>query len=83
MGACSARSEAPVEWLLLTTEPVDTLAQILRVVDHYCARWLIEDYFKALKTGCSLEKRQSGSYHALTKVTALLAPLALLGWVDT
>jgi len=70
------KDEAPIEWLLLTTEPVDTIAQILRVVDHYRARWLIEDYFKALKTGCSLEKRQSGSYQALTKITALLAPVA-------
>lgn len=68
--------EEPVEWLLLTTEPVDTMPQILRVVDFYRARWLVEEYFKALKTGCSLEKRQSGSYQALVKVTALLAPVA-------
>lgn len=68
--------EEPVEWLLLTTEPVDTMPQILRVVDFYRARWLVEEYFKALKTGCSLEKRQSGSYQALVRVTALLVPVA-------
>jgi hypothetical protein len=68
--------EAPIEWMLLTTEPVETMPQLLRVVDHYRSRWLVEDYFKALKTGCSLEKRQSGSYQALVKVTALLAPVA-------
>jgi hypothetical protein len=33
-------------------------------------------HVQALKTGCSLEKRQSGSYQALVKVTALLAPVA-------
>lgn len=62
--------------MLLTTEPVTTMPQLLRVVGHYRARWLVEEYFKALKTGCSLEKRQSGSYQALVKVTALLAPVA-------
>jgi hypothetical protein len=62
--------------MLLTTEPLDTMPRILRVVDHYRARWLVEEYFKALKTGCSLEKRQSGSYQALVKVTALLVPVA-------
>jgi hypothetical protein len=68
--------EEPVEWMLLTTEPLDTMPRILRVVDHYRARWLVEEYFKSLKTGCSLEKRQSGSYQALVKVTALLVPVA-------
>jgi hypothetical protein len=62
--------------MLLTTEPVNTISQLLRVVDHYRARWLVEEYFKALKTGCSLEKRRSGSYQALVKVTALLVPVA-------
>lgn len=50
--------EVPVEWKLLTTEPVETIDQILAVVDAYRARWLIEELFKALKTGCSFEKRQ-------------------------
>ena len=68
--------QAPVEWLLLTTEPVASISQILRVVDFYRDRWLVQEFFKALKTGCSLEKRQSGSYQALLKVTALLVPIA-------
>ena len=40
----------PVDWLLLTSEPIDTDEQILEVVDIYRARWLIEEYFSALKT---------------------------------
>src|SRR6267142_183172 len=46
----------PIEWRLWTNLPVDTPAQILYVVDVYRARWLIEEFFKALKTGCALEK---------------------------
>jgi hypothetical protein len=41
----------PVDWVLFTSEPIDTEEQILRVVDLYRARWTIEEYFKALKTG--------------------------------
>jgi hypothetical protein len=31
--------ESPVEWILITTEPLETDEQILRVVDWYRARW--------------------------------------------
>lgn len=68
--------QAPVQWLLLTSEPIDTTEDILRIVDFYRARWLIEEYFKALKTGCSLEKRQLASAEAMLKTLALLAPVA-------
>jgi hypothetical protein len=66
----------PVEWLLLTSEPGKTKADLARIVDIYRARWVIEDYFKALKTGCALERRQIDSYEALTKATAIFAPIA-------
>jgi hypothetical protein len=68
--------QAPIEWVLLTTESVDSESNLLRVVDIYRKRWIIEDYFKALKTGCSLEKRQVDSYDAMRRVLFLLAPLA-------
>jgi len=68
--------EEPVEWLLYTTEPIDTAEQILRVVDWYRARWTIEEYFKALKTGCAVERRQLGELHALTNAVALFLPIA-------
>lgn len=66
----------PVEWLLLTSEPIRTRRQMLRVVDYYRARWLIEEYFKALKTGCAFEKRQLESYDTLVKALALFTPIA-------
>lgn len=49
---------AAVEWLLLTTLPIETTADLLRVVDHYAARWTIEVYFRTLKTGCRVEQMQ-------------------------
>lgn len=68
--------EAAVEWLLYTSEPIDTAEQILQVVDWYRARWVIEEFFKSLKTGCSFEKRQLGDLHSLSNALALLAPMA-------
>ena len=45
-------------------------------VDCYRARWTIEEYFKALKTGCQFEKRQLESAHSLLNALAILAPVA-------
>jgi Transposase DNA-binding/Transposase DDE domain len=66
----------PVEWLIVTTEPIGTAEEILRVVDFYRARWLIEEFFKAIKTGCAYEKRQLESAHALLIALALCVPIA-------
>lgn len=68
--------KSAVEWVLLTNKPVQDDEQLLRVVDWYRARWCIEELFKALKTGCSFEKRQLGSLHALSNALSLLLPMA-------
>lgn len=68
----------PVEWLLATTEPLDTAEAILQVVDWYRARWTIEEFNKALKTGCAYEARQLETQHALLNALVVLAPIACL-----
>lgn len=68
--------ETPVEWLLVTTEPIETTQQILQVVDWYRARWVIEEFFKALKTGCSFQKRQLHDLHGLSNALGLFIPIA-------
>lgn len=55
----------PVRWRIVTTEPITTPEQIAEVVDIYRMRWLIEEFFKAIKTGCRYEKRQLRKAHAL------------------
>ncbi len=65
-----------VEWFLLTNLPVDSDDAIAFAVDCYRARWTIEEYFKALKTGCQFEKRQLESAHSLLNALAILAPVA-------
>jgi hypothetical protein len=47
--------EAPVSWCLCTTESIATVRDLERIVDAYRCRWRVEEYFKALKTGCAIE----------------------------
>lgn len=68
--------EAPVEWRLYTTERVRSKHDIERVVDIYRTRWVIEEFNKALKTGCMYEGRGFESRHALLNMLALSLPIA-------
>lgn len=45
--------EVPIEWILVTSHPLDSAEQFKAVVDAYRARWLIEEWFTSLKTGCA------------------------------
>lgn len=67
----------PIVWTLLTSEPIETPEQIARVIDIYRYRWLIEELFKALKTGCAFEQRQLETRHALLNMLALSLPIAV------
>jgi hypothetical protein len=70
------QGEAAIEWRLWTTEPVETGEQALRVVDFYRCRWRIEEFFKALKTGCAIEQRQLETHDGLVNALALMTPIA-------
>ena len=70
------KGEPAVEWILLTTLPIKTRKQIERIVDIYRARWLIEEFFKAVKTGCRYEQLQLESYSTLTNALAIVLPVA-------
>jgi Transposase DNA-binding/Transposase DDE domain len=68
--------EPPVEWVLLTSEPVATEKNISFVVDGYRARWVIEEFFKSTKTGCAFESKQLESFHTLTNLFAYVLVVA-------
>ena len=48
----------PLDWMLITSLPIDNIDLILLVVKYYAARWVIEVYFRVLKSGCKVEKIQ-------------------------
>jgi hypothetical protein len=70
------KEETPVEWVLLTTEPITSAEQILQIVDWYRARWVIEEFFKAIKTGCAYDSRQLETLEGLVNVLATFLPIA-------
>jgi hypothetical protein len=69
--------QEPVDWLLYTTEPLETKKQIENVVDYYRCRWLVEELNKALKTGCVVQERRLETLDALTTMLALSLPIAV------
>lgn len=66
----------PVEWILYTTEPVDTPEQLALIVDIYRTRWLIEECNKALKTGCLYQEREFETRAALLALLGMSLPIA-------
>jgi hypothetical protein len=68
--------QPPVQWLLYTTEPIDTAEQVVRIVDIYRSRWTLEEFNAALKTGCAYEARLFQTRHALLNILALSLPVA-------
>jgi hypothetical protein len=47
--------EDAVEWMLLTNQPITTLAEACQRVRWYSLRWRIEMYFKVLQSGFRVE----------------------------
>ena len=70
-------SEKPIEWLLLTNEPVNTFADAWRVATWYECRWIVEEYHKGQKTGVAIEELQFTSVDRLQPAIALLSAVAL------
>jgi hypothetical protein len=71
------RGEKPIEWTLLTNERVRTHDDAWRVVGWYERRWIVEEYHKALKTGCRIEDMQFTAVERLQPAIALLSAVAL------
>jgi hypothetical protein len=69
----------PLHWRLLTTHPVANAEQAWRIVDWYKQRWLIEQFFRVLKTqGFSLEDSQVTTADRLLKLVAIAAKAAVI-----
>jgi hypothetical protein len=71
------RGVKPIEWMLLTTLPVENLEQASQKLRWYAIRSLIEGFHRTIKSGCRIEKRQ------LLKAEGLKQCLAIdliVGW---
>lgn len=71
------RGAKPIEWVLYTSLPVRGLDEAMRVASYYEKRWLIEEYFKALKSGCRATERQLKTKGRLEALVGLLSVVAV------
>ena len=71
------RGVEPLEWFLLSNLPVERAADARQVIDYYECRWVVEEYHKALKTGCDIENMQFTHQSRLEPMIALLSVVAL------
>lgn len=60
-----------ISWMLLTTEAVRSFDDGCRILKWYTCRWLIEMYFKVLKSGCKAEERQLETAERLIRCLAM------------
>jgi hypothetical protein len=78
-------NEAPIVWRLVTTEPANTEEEVAAIVDAYRQRWVIEEFFKAIKTGCRYQQLQLESFRALVIALSIEAAVAwrllFLRWI--
>lgn len=65
-----------IEWLLLTTEKVETAEDAARIVDLYTRRWRIEEWHRVLKQGCKVLEHQNETAERLKRVIVIDAVIA-------
>lgn len=67
----------PLRWVLYTLESVATIEDAQTIVSWYERRPTIEEYHKALKTGCRVECRYYETAPRLERVTGVLSVTAV------
>ena len=69
--------EEPVEWVLLTSLPIETPEQVRLIVQYYTVRWMVEILFRVLKSGCRVEERL---FEHIDRLLTCLAVYLIVAW---
>ncbi|MBK8399184.1 MAG: IS4 family transposase [Leptospiraceae bacterium] len=67
----------PIHWFILTTIPVLNFDDAFEIIQWYRQRWVIEIFFKTLKSGCNIEKYQ---FHTFERLKKILAIDSIIAW---
>ena len=67
----------PIEWILLTSLAVENFDDAWVIIGYYEKRWLIEEWHKALKTGCRVTKRQLKTKQRLEAMVGMLSVVSV------
>jgi transposase-like protein/transposase Tn5 family protein len=71
------KGDVAVEWLLLTSLPIDQVEHVRQVTEYYCVRWMVEVFFRTLKSGCRAEGRR---FEQLGRQLRCLAVYLIVAW---
>lgn len=71
------QDEEPIEWMLLTSLPITSARQIKAAIQYYTVRWMIEVYFRTLKSSCRIEERQ---FETIDRVLNAIAIYLIVAW---
>ena len=71
------KRDQPLEWLLLTSLPINSRAEVELVIEYYLMRWMIELLFKVLKSGCKIESRR---FEHIDRFLPALSLYLIIAW---
>lgn len=71
------KGEPPIQWLLITSLPIETIEQVQQIIGYYCHRWQIEIYFRTLKSGCRIQERY---FETMNRIQNCLAIYSVIAW---
>ena len=66
-----------MEWILVTTLPIDTIEDVIAILRYYTVRWMIEIFFRVLKSGCRVEQRR---FEHLDRELTFVAVSLIVAW---
>lgn len=69
--------DEPVEWLLITTLPIDNVEQVREIIRYYATRFMIEVLFRVLKSGCRVEERR---FEHIDRMLPCVAVYLIVAW---
>lgn len=67
----------PLHWILLTSFSCERWVEVQRIIGRYTARWWVEEYHKALKSGAKVQESQLQRAYRLESLVAILAVVAI------
>ncbi|GHT98147.1 hypothetical protein FACS1894126_3300 [Alphaproteobacteria bacterium] len=67
----------PIEWILATNDPVNSIDDAREKIENYVQRWKIERFHYVLKSGCTVEKIQE---REVSKIVALLLMYSIISF---
>ena len=69
--------EERIEWVLVTTLPIDTIEDVSNIIRYYTMRWMIEVLFRVLKGGCRIEERR---FEHVERTLTFVAVSLIVAW---